>query len=273
VDAEAGFLSAQSTEWVRTHRAKYSTLFEECESLNRDANAFLLGLKVGADNQLHITVSTLLGRCLEFYQAAVLMVEQGIVPASRVILRALVEANFAIVAIDRERDTLRHYIRNDDYWRVRIIEKIWKMSPPVTEVYKDIATPEVRQDLLDALKKEKVIQLTTFELAKRADMLDTFYGLYASLTGPAHAHVRDMQVYLVMDPKGENLESLRIGPSDRDTADLLPIASLLLIQAVGAAASVFGQDVAPLVQKHQTRVVELSQQVGKNAAPSQRNLE
>ena len=110
---EAGFLSEQIKEWIEEHRKENSNWFDLCEGINKYLHKTLITIKdYGRDIPKRITASLYI-KAISNFQGVVIMTERGMPNEAKSLSRCLLENLFAVVAIEKDRNTAR--LINSDF--------------------------------------------------------------------------------------------------------------------------------------------------------------
>lgn len=245
---ENGFLGDEIQKWIQKNINKNKEWFTLCNTLNRLCHLTLPKFKIDNNNGQEVICATLFIRALGFYQAAIIMTERGLINETKVILRSLFDAAFAISAAAKSEDVMREYVNDDIYRRIRILKKI-KGNPKMLErilnndVDKQIES--LLSELYDTKKKMKPKEITSRYLAEKAGLLDFYDTAYVYFSSTVHSGVRDLEQYLSVDSKG-NIKELIWGPSVTGLDRLLLITFETMLIVFKTAIGLFSLSVNEL---------------------------
>ncbi len=245
-----GCLETQDGTWVQNHRRKHAELFDLCDSLSRQTLSFLLDLHVRNRDKRQLLTSSLLARSFQVHLTCLQSTERGLDAPSDVLLRALLEVVFTICAIARSPDVLERYITDDDIQRLKLLHAIRATKSPNLAFGRAAATDELRNELKAKVKLGAPTPVDVEELARRAGLHDWYVGIYRVLSQTAHATVRDIERYFVLNDTGDEIEALRLTPSDAETPRLLKTAGSFLLTALNAAGFIFDIDFSAASERY-----------------------
>ena len=180
--------------WQDDHHADIQEASEKSRQLIQLGVNALSGLEVPKEIQ-PVLVASLWARCLEHYEAVIVLGEQGLITPAWVSLRALLETLFTIAAVSKDAEVRDLYVKEDAVQRKKLARKLREVTPPEFRKYVD---PGFEKKLDDEVAASKAHSLSTKFLAERAELLDLYLVVYALLTGPAHSKIRDLQKYLLI---------------------------------------------------------------------------
>jgi hypothetical protein len=244
-----GILGHAGKEWAREHRRRNEAVFATCEAVVFDCSHALHGKATNLSLK-HLLVSPLFGRCLDHFQASVLLLEYGMIPAAKVVLRALCEAMFACCAVSRNESAARAYMDDDLRQRRKLVNKALDSTGRELAIIRDSATPEAMAQLRNQIQESGAKEVKTEEFAKLAGLHDWYLVIYLMLSRAVHSQVRDFDKNFVRRADG-SIECCTLGPSDGETGRLLAIGALGMVNARGALDEVYGQDPDPFFDKYE----------------------
>jgi hypothetical protein len=218
-----GFLGDDIKAWMQDNRRQYDDLFALAEKLNADCYTMLGKARPHNKDKRELLVSCLFPRVMELFQGTYLLVTHGMIPASNIMLRALIETMFVLVAIVKDDDALDAYILNDEKERLITANKILNDT---SSTFSEIPIEEVIRIKAEIEKKhegKKLPKLTTEYFSKKAGLHDWYMTVYAVTSKSVHAAVKDMEQYLAI---GSDLQvkSIKFVPTDAGTIGILATA-------------------------------------------------
>lgn len=245
-----GFLSSKIHELELEIQAQHADLFSRAKEINSDCHEILFSANVRRSDGRSIIAFTLFMRVLEHYQATVLALGRGMIAASRVSLRALVESVFKLSAIGEKEDAFKLFIAEDSAFRRRIIKKIQGNSHPVLNEAREAITSELVCEIEQKIHSTNARALSTEEWSKLAGMHDWYLTCYPSLSKATHTQVRDLETYLKVGEAGEIKEFLYAPGLDEIPFLVLNAAYLVLVGA-SACDNIFGLGCDKKIERHQ----------------------
>jgi hypothetical protein len=166
-------------------------------------------------------------------------------------LRALLEATFTICAIVRSENDLMQYIAEDEFYRLKLANKLFHSTSEGLAPLRKIVTDELRATLKRSVEEGEISALSAEELARRAELHDLYLMMYTSLSPTVHSKPRDLQRYFVLD-RDEMIGPFRFGPVDTDNIPLLCTAALSLLNAHVPVEKIFGKNIGAKHSDHRS---------------------
>ena len=248
-----GFLGEQVGDWSREFRKRYGSLLNRCKQLNWDAHSLLHSVEVHTKDGREIIVACLFMRAVEFYQAAILLLEQGMPTSAKGNVRSLLESVFILRAVAKCDKMLKAYIDNNEIQRLRTAKKMLNNPNP-----NEVCQKEDLRKIRDEIKQKGIRETKIKEFSEHADMYDYWYeDIYSLWLSPAtHSSAHDLKRNLRSNDQ-QSISGLRYGPEDSKADQLLAHASYCLLLGFFAIANVFERnlkkpsDLRELWSKHE----------------------
>jgi hypothetical protein len=159
---------------------------------------------------------------------------------SRSLLRGMLDATFALVALAKHADLLTAFVHDDLHQRLKLVNSM--MSLPRTIKKRHGTGAKKLQKLADEItaeiEKEKAKPLTSEYLAQKSGMTAHYNTLFVLLSSSTHSRVRDMERHLELDDE-KNIEGLMWGPDVKDVDSVLIPAIENLFICVRAVNDLF----------------------------------
>ena len=230
-----GFLGEQVDDWSREFGKRHGSLLSRCQQLNRDAHSLLYSVEIHTKDGREIIVACLFMRAVEFYQAAILLLEKGMEASAKGNVRSLLESVFRLRAVARCDKMLKAYIDNNQIQRLKTVKKMLNNPNP-----NEVCQKEDLRKIKDEIKQSGVRETKIKEFSKHADMDDYWYeDIYSLWLSPAtHSSVRDLEWNLRSNDQ-QSISELRYGPEDSEAGQLLAHASYCLLLGFFAVANIF----------------------------------
>jgi hypothetical protein len=238
--AEVGFLSPQISTWIQKHRSENRDWFGLCEELNRLAQTGMLDLEPRKTDEQQLLVVLLLSRVISHFQAIILLAERGMVVESRSLLRGMLDASFALVALAKHVELLKAFVHDDLHQRLKLVNSMMSLPRTIKKRH-GTGTKKLQKlaaDINAEIEKEGAKPLTSEYLAQKAGMTAHYNTLFILLSSSTHSRVRDMERHLELDAE-KNIEGLMWGPDVKDVDSLLIPAIENLFICVRAANDLF----------------------------------
>lgn len=258
---ERGLLSAELENVRVCVRARHGAEIEAIESINGRAVKLQYELQIPRDSQRHVVVASLYIRTLFYLQSAILLIERGLDPPARVLLRASLEALFNLAAVAKDPQFLKSYVNADLAEKMRLADKLGKLKDPTTRehVAKVVtsswkATTQAARDAVDAKK------VSVEQAAKVAGLEELYNSAYALFSLSVHSTVRDLERQLECDNQGV-VQALVAEPTTEGLTRLYLMAGEVMLEAVQTTAAVFNIGLEDFWTKARARLESFASQV------------
>ncbi len=233
---EQGFLSEPFDDVRMAVREKYAPW----HALLRQVNGFSVdtqhSLVIDRQTLSHVLGAVLYGRTLASTQAAVLLLEHGLVSQARCLLRSSLETLFTLGAISKKTELAPEVLDSHEADRRTIADRMKRWKDP--EMRKHVAA-NISEEKLDALLTSKAKSRNHFDLAKEAGMEDWYLGLYSVLSFSAHSAIYDLARHIVRTSDGE-IEALKNEPELDEQESTWAYAIEIQIKAASVLVGIFG---------------------------------
>lgn len=197
-----GFLTEPFDDVRNIIREQYSDLRNLLLRLNKQCVAFQYVLNITRDNPRELLGSTLFVRVLSSTQAAIILLEHGLLSQAKTVLRSALESLFALAAIKEKPELASKIAESQNADKRKLADQIlqWKnpeLKKSITELIEEPTLTEIKD------KHKKSPELEVFKLAQDAGMEDYYRSTYLLLSFPAHSNMSDLISHLVTDDKGQ----------------------------------------------------------------------
>lgn len=209
---EDGFLTDRQGLLEAGVRTGSESLFAQAHQINRDCHQLLFSAAPHDQDGREVLVVIAYIRALEHYQAAVVLLNRGLIAPAKVAIRATLEAVFTARAIARHDEALQAFVTDDLLQRRKLIHKAKQYQHANLEGPRTALTSELINRLNTEITGVGAKALKTERLAQLADMHDWYTTAYAILSMATHSQVRDLECYLLLDDD-EKIRSLEYAPS------------------------------------------------------------
>jgi hypothetical protein len=236
---ENGFLSEDIRPWSESLLRELAPEFSFAHELNKTAMSLLQKAEVAGVRQ--IASGAFLARGLQSYQAALLLLERGMLADARNVVRSIVETAVTIAGLAFLHDMPRR-LAADNNKHYKALATLMLENPLFSDAMPSEEKDGLRQLLAEAEGyMQKPAKLSLEQVANEVG-LGRFYNLtYRPLSGDAaHATVDSMKRHIEISASG--IQKLIFKPQ---TADLLPtlrFAASAIIACFEAAAESLGND-------------------------------
>lgn len=235
-----GFLGALSDHEEAISR-KYGSAFDLARRINQECQSLILDrVEVKNHDGQAMLVAGLFLRTLEHYQAAILLLEKGMVAAAKVAIRAELEATFALRAAAADFVNYKAIVNDNLRERLELIEKARKYDYPILHSLRGAISDELYADLKQRAESAGIKKkLTVKDLSEQAGLHNLYVSVYTLLSRAAHSLVGDIDAYFIVDTDGE-IREMDCAPGLDDVENLLLTAADVALLASDAVCSQFG---------------------------------
>lgn len=250
---EDGFLGQAGFAWEESHRAEKESILSETETLNRLCHAFLSERPVPLDGSRKLVTALLYVRLLEMFQSTVLLAARGMVSASSVSFRALIEAYFHFDAIRNDDSYLNEFLDQFSVDRRRMASGIFNSESESLDELRRYFTEETVADTKQKLKVAGIRPLTTAEAAKRGGNEGMYRTAYALLSADVHTSARSLESHLICDEETGEIAGLKYGQEKRNFERHLGLSVLIMCEVLEGIYEIFGESVPSELKKIEDR--------------------
>ena len=168
-------------------------------------------------------------------QACVLLLEHGLVPQARAVLRSALETLFTLGALANHSHLADEILQSHEADKRTVAERISRWQDPGL---RSAMVVQITEPELDQLRSSKAKSLNQFALAKLADMEDWYLSVYMLLSFSAHGAVTDLADHLVADASGSVIE-FRNEPQVEDQQATWAYTVEIQLRAIDALTNLF----------------------------------
>lgn len=201
-DLPQGFLTEPFDDVRNIIRDQYCDWRDLLLRQNKQCVAFQYELNITRDNPRELLGGTLFARILSSTQAAIILLEYGLLSQAKTVLRSALESLFALAAINEKPGLASKIAESQNADKRKLADQIlqWKnpeLKQSITELIEEPALTEIKD------KHKKSPELEVFKLAQDAGMEDYFRSTYILLSFPTHSNMSDLISHLITDDKGQ----------------------------------------------------------------------
>lgn len=213
-----GFLSKEIESWIKKIRKEKSEIYKLCDALNIICQKTIYLLKVQSNILEEVLVTTLFFRAVSNFQSIVLLSERGLINESKIVLRCMLEAMFALTAVakDETENISKKLVQKDQVERKKVLKALKRNfsrggKKTKEEKFRMQNVERIIQEIEHDIQKMEITDLDAEYLAKKAG-LSTFYdSAYKYLCGSVHPNVRDLEQYFEKNGN-DNIKFLKWEP-------------------------------------------------------------
>lgn len=194
---DIGFLSNESASNLISQQVISSESYKICFDLNIFAQSVLNHALVHPDDRKEVYAIVYFQRMLSDYQAILLLAERGMTHQSEIILSAMLETLFDLVAFHRHDDFFEALILGDAAQRLAFFKTIREQQQT-----RQSFTSDELQELDRLIASAEDIDRSDFKVYMKADlagMLHEYRTTYALLSETVHSAVHSLEADLEMN--------------------------------------------------------------------------
>ena len=239
---ESGFLSEQIQSWIIKHRTENKEWFELSDGLNIFSQKLMLALAPSKDDEPKLLTTLLFSRVLSHFQGTLLLTERGMIAEARSLLRGMLDATFALVALCKHPDLIKDFVNDDVYQRLKLVNCCKSLPKKTKRTIRatNRQLNNLENELKNEIEKKKIKPLTSEFLAQKAGMLGFYNTLFVMLSASTHSRARDMERHLVIGTN-DALEELKWGPDVKHLDEIISAACECQFNATRSVAECFGR--------------------------------
>lgn len=200
---ESGFLSEPFDDVRANVRSTYEAFHSLLHHVNRESVELQHSIEIHTENNREVYAATLFARTLSSSQATVVLLEHGLVPQARTVLRSGLETLFALIAIAEKPELVKRLIDSHGAEQRRAAKNITLWKHPDL---KAIAETQNAKESFQMLLTSPESKISTFELAEAAGLEDWYRSIYMTLSWSAHGATIDLDRHIVQNEDGQMIE-------------------------------------------------------------------
>lgn len=226
-------------------------LFIVCNDLNQLAHTTLSELRIHSEDHQKIIASSLFVRLLSQYQSVIILIERGMINEVKIILRAMLDGIFVLVAVAKDEKYMKYYINDDDDIEKRIAF-LKRFSENIDNHFDDIQKQLTEENISEQLKELKAerkhLELNELKLkgmvstkkwAEFAQMEELYYRLYSQFNYSVHGLSRELEQYITAKDDGE-VTGMNWGPDVEGIDIVLTTTADFLCRVLSSINNLFG---------------------------------
>jgi hypothetical protein len=226
-----GFLSDEAEQGKQLVLNGYGDAFAGASELNQKAMALLRDLHVDWNDEAKVIIAALFVRIVETYQAAILLLERGMVAQARMLVRTLLDALFSMAAICRQPELVNSYVAQHYASVLKALQAAqrWKQKTlqgrlDPTKIAEIIALNEAK------LKATPAKALKVWQWAEKAGLSDYYNVFYVENSSAVHSDMWALNDHVENTPDQE--VQVYFGPTDAGLYHALRSCTTALLTAM-----------------------------------------
>ena len=205
--------------------------------INEQCVAAQYELQIKAEQPRDLLGAAFFMRTIASSQAAVILLEHGLLAQAKAVLRSSLESLFALAAIEEKPELARPLAQSQEANKRSLADKMLQWKGEELKASRDGRIGEA--ELLELKSNKAAQEFSTWQLAEAAGMTDWYCSLYALLSLPAHATVSDIASHLVTDKHG-NITELTSEPEIEGQESTWAFTIEIQLRAAKAVVNMFG---------------------------------
>lgn len=207
--ADEGFLADEVAGVVSTIRDQYSSHFLELLAINRLLTRAQYQLHAHQESARELTCAALFVRSLAHCQAALILIERGMLPSARAITRCALEGLFNLGACAADWEVALAFVDANHVDRKRRAKYLRQVQDPTAKASVEQSDlDEILRHIDGKIEEVEARELRTREMAKLAGFEDMYLTAYAMLSGSVHSTVGDLDQHFRLGAGEQRLEML-----------------------------------------------------------------
>lgn len=243
-----GFLSEPTEPTVALVRTRYP----DWRALLLNANKLAVDLQhtinIHQGESREVYGAVLFARTISSVQASVILLERGLIPQARAILRVALESYFALSAIAQKPEIVKRLVEAHEAEQKRVAKNMqqWK-HPELQEI------AQTHSQKYDRFLTSKAKFISTYDLAEAGGNEDLYRTVYTVFSWSVHGASTDLERHLVVGKDCEITE-FRNEPEIDSQESSWSCGIELLTKAIRSLGIIFSpleiKSVEPLEQQH-----------------------
>lgn len=242
--ATDGFAAHEVAEVVERVRNRYGRHLAPLSNINRLLTTAQYRMEAHQESAQDLTCAVLFVRTLAHCQATILLIERGMRPSARAMLRCSLEGLFNLGACASDYNAAIAFIDSHHVNRKRLGKKLAQVSSPHGRALRDQVDFDETMRTIDAeIAEVSARERQTKEMAQLAGLHDLYLTAYSLLSGAIHSTVGDLDQHLRPHPATGRLE-LHTAPELDNLDREMELLATVMVSLAHAMEKVFRLDIA-----------------------------
>ncbi|MFC1932820.1 DUF5677 domain-containing protein [Chloroflexota bacterium] len=250
---DEGFLSTSMDEWSKECFSRYSQWFVLCKEFNQYCLQLSQKLKVHENNRQEYIVLALFIRLLSFFEGSVILAERCMVNETKILLRGLMEALFALRAIANDKTVAEEYYHSHFLEKLKNLRLIKRSGSH--RFYHGLDLDKRIVELEEIVKQKGIKRFTVESLAQKAELYEFYATAYLVFSWTVHSNVIDIAQY-INGKSDDYIEGIFWQPQLEGIDKLLLTAMECAVIGLRSVNELFGlgatEEIEEYSQKYQT---------------------
>lgn len=236
--AEEGFLSTAMGGFSQQCRRKFSEWFALCSLVNRYGIGIIPRMGYHPDNRQEYLCAALFLRVLSTFEATVILTKRCMLDEARMILRALMEALFALRAIALDAEMAEAFYQNNLNLKLKALHK-YKDSHSDDEIPHGVDVDKRVAELKEQVNVRGVSSVSVEKLARKAKLYDYYTSAYTVLSWTVHSNILDIASSYMAGRSDDYIEMVQLSPQMEEADKLLMSALECVVRALQSVNELF----------------------------------
>lgn len=231
-----------------------SDVFQQARLLLDSCRVELDALRIDTEDDKQVLAAILFARQLEVFRALSSVLEASHIFAGRILARSLLEAGFALIALEKDDRTLDRYVATGEIDRLKWVNQLLDARSVHVPGLGRRRLKEMREQIsadVARLAELGISDVNVEDLARWAGLHDWYLRQYALWSKTTHASVQDFKEHLVVSPDG-GIEEVDLHSRPDEAIPMLSSCGLILLKSHTALVKLFGQDSATLESSYES---------------------
>ena len=262
-----GFLSEELSSWRELIRQKYVKYFALVERVNAFCQDTKYTLSVHSKDGQQVLAAALMIKILNDAQAAVLLIERGLISQARSLLRVAAEGVINLANMTESEDFYKSFIMAAEKARLTLLRAIQDRPEPHFDDARKHITPELVKDLADQIEEANVTNTTIKKLAEDVKLSHLYVIPYRLFSPDVHSGPRALEKFIRTGQDGD-LEEFVWGPdAESDQKGELLEVCRIMVMAMGYINCLFDLKIGTQLSTFKTEVEALGKEAGLEMHP------
>jgi len=243
-----GFISQEADEGKKYIVNTYKDIFKLAKELNQFSMRFLGKQVIDYKSHYKVIIHTLLIREIEIFQAVYLLLERGMMAASKNLTRSMLEILFTVVALQKKPELLQCYLDQNEKNHFKALRAALCFKG------KDLVASLSSHNIKAILEKkeaeinEKALKTLSIKRWAIEAELEDFYNLYyVTYSTATHSSLASLDDHV--DEESSGVISLALGPSNKDFYEVFKCCLSSLINLMNSVGKVYNVNLSDDLDK------------------------
>lgn len=259
--ATDGFIADEAAGVVAVVRARYAAHFTHLASLNRLLTMAQYRIEAHRESAQHLTCIVLFVRALAHCQATILLLERGMRPSGRAMLRCSLEALFNLGACASDHRIALAFIDSHHVDRRRLGRNLAQVEALEARALIEPDLEETMRAINAEIEAVGASERGVRTMARAAGLEDVYLVAYALLSGAVHSRAGDLDRHFRETQDSGRLELLA-EPEIDNLNEEIELLAAVMAGIAGPLDKVFALGISSECDRHYAAIQALSKATG-----------